>query len=169
MIDLDETLVHSTFAQVDDPDFTFTLSQGSNALTCSVLVRPGAKELIVNLAPFYEIVIFTASDKEYADFVIDRLDTNGLVKYRLYKESCVMINDCAVKDLSLLNRKLERLIILDNSPMSYFLQPHNSLPVSSWTDDRDDRQLFEVAEMLMDMKSDDSVYRRLLPKQRQKP
>ena len=158
VIDLDETLVHSSFAPIDSPDFGFTIERGQYSVTFNVVVRPGAPELIEELGKVYEIVIFTASNQEYADLVIDRIDPHGYVRHRLYKESCVMINDCTVKDLSLLNRKLQRIIILDNSPMSYFLQPYNSYPVGSWTDDKNDTELFQVTQELLKMKDTENVY-----------
>lgn len=162
VIDLDETLVHSSFVPIKDPDFVFTLTRGQYSVTVNVVVRPGAQEMIDKLGEIYEIVIFTASNQEYADLVIDRIDPHHLVKHRLYKESCVMINDCTVKDLSLLNRKLQKLIILDNSPMSYFLQPYNSFPIASWTEDKNDTELFLLTEELINMKDTENVYTTLV-------
>jgi len=41
-----------------------------------------------------------------------------------------------VKDLSRLGRKLENIIIVDNSPNSYFFQPENALPSLNWIKDK---------------------------------
>lgn len=37
------------------------------------------------MAKHYEIVIFTAAVKDYADWIIDRLDENNNISYRLYR------------------------------------------------------------------------------------
>ena len=158
---MDETLVHSTFTESEGCDFSVLVREGVQEVTLNVYVRPGTLELIQTLGPHYEIVIFTASGQEYADRVIDRIDTHKLVRHRLYKESCLLINECRVKDLALLNRKLEKVIILDNSPMSYFLQPNNSIGISTWMSDKSDRELYHVTEMLMEMKDIDNVYTEL--------
>ena len=36
------------------------------------------------MSPFFELVIFTAAVKEYADWILDRLDPNKLITHRLY-------------------------------------------------------------------------------------
>lgn len=58
MIDLDETLVHF-----------YRYENGAK-----FLIRPFANDFIVRLSNFFELVIFTAAQKEYADWVLDRLD-----------------------------------------------------------------------------------------------
>ena len=49
-----------------------------------------------------------------------------------------------VKDLSRLGRHLKDIIILDNSPISYYLNPENAVPIKSWFDDLEDRELLEL-------------------------
>lgn len=65
------------------------------------------------MAKFYEIMIYTASMSEYANPVIDKLDTKGLCKVRLFRENCTSFNHYFVKDLSKLNRDLKNIIIID--------------------------------------------------------
>jgi len=50
-----------------------------------VLVRPGAKEILEELAEYYELVIFTASLDKYANPLLDKLDPYGHIDYRLYR------------------------------------------------------------------------------------
>jgi len=40
-------------------------------------------------------------------------------------------------------RRMEDIIIIDNSPNSYQFQPENGLPCISWYDDPNDRELFQ--------------------------
>ena len=56
--------------------------------------------------------------------------------------------DAYVKDLSRLGRDLKDVIIIDNSPTSYYLQPENALASKSWYDEYDDRELFTFIPLL---------------------
>jgi carboxy-terminal domain RNA polymerase II polypeptide A small phosphatase len=68
----------------------------------------------------------------------------------LFREHCTFIEDqeAYVKDLSLLGRDLKDVIIIDNSPTSYFLQPENALATKSWYDEYDDTELFDFIPLL---------------------
>jgi RNA polymerase II subunit A small phosphatase-like protein len=144
VVDLDETLIHSSFSLVPGAELTFSFSTDKGELTVSVKVRPGAREFLAELAPLYEIVVFTASVKPYADVVVDYIDPNRVVKYRLYRDSCTEMGGSWVKDLSRLNRNLEKVIIVDNSPAAYLLHPYNAIPISSWYDDPGDAALAKL-------------------------
>ena len=61
MLDLDETLVHSTFDYVENPDMTIEMEVDEVVYEIFVLVRPGTFEFLEELSNYYEIVIFTAS------------------------------------------------------------------------------------------------------------
>lgn len=69
VLDLDETLIHN-------------VEYGQDSF---FLVRPGCVYFIELMAKYYEIVIFTAALQEYADQVIDQIDVNNNIKYRLYR------------------------------------------------------------------------------------
>ena len=47
-----------------------------------------------------------------------------------------------------LGRKMTDIIIVDNSPVAYMLQPENAMPILSWYDDPNDRQLHRIANIL---------------------
>jgi CTD nuclear envelope phosphatase 1 len=64
--------------------------------------------------------VFTASVQEYADPVIDWLETDR--KYfsgRYYRQHCTFRHGAFIKDLSSVEPDLSRVMILDNSPLSY--------------------------------------------------
>ena len=75
--------------------------------------RPFAKQFLLELSYFYEIFIFTASISEYANKAIDLVDPLRVCAYRLYRENCTYQNGMYIKDLSLLNRDLKNIIIVD--------------------------------------------------------
>jgi|TARA_B110000285_G_C14837991_1_gene474016 TFIIF-interacting CTD phosphatase-like protein len=48
--------------------------------------RPGLYEFMQKMHELFEIVIFTAGNKEYADGIIDSVGWKDFVSYRLYWE-----------------------------------------------------------------------------------
>jgi hypothetical protein len=69
VLDLDETLVH--YFEVG--------SEGT------FLVRPGCDQFLTEMAEIYEVVIFTAAMQDYADWVLNQIDKQKRIKYRLYR------------------------------------------------------------------------------------
>ena len=149
VLDLDETLVHSGFIPFDCPsDVIIKIELDNEIHDIHVLVRPGVKEFLEKMAKKFEIVIFTASLSKYADPLLDIIDKQGFCPFRLFREHCTLINTSFVKDLKRLGRDLKDIIIVDNSPISYALNPDNGLPILSWFDDRDDRELYHLTPIL---------------------
>jgi len=148
VLDLDETLVHSSFTYIPDADFVIEIELDGAIYKVYVRKRPGVDEFMKEVGKKFEVVIFTASLAKYADPLLDILDKDRIVKKRLFREACVQHYGNYVKDLSLLGRKLEHSIIIDNSPFSYMFQPDNAIPITSWFNDKSDRQLLELLPFL---------------------
>lgn len=148
VIDLDETLVHSSFKAVDKCDFIVPVEIENVTHNVYVLVRPGAVEFLREVAKIYEIVLFTASLSKYADPLLDLLDKDHTIDSRLFRDSCVQIGYSYVKDLSRLGRKMAEVMIIDNSPHSYRFQPCNAIPITSWFDDPNDTELYDLLPVL---------------------
>ncbi|KAE9026357.1 hypothetical protein PF005_g3231 [Phytophthora fragariae] len=149
VLDLDETLVHSSFRPTTNPDFIIPVEIDGTIHHVFVAKRPGAEEFLVEMAKYYEIVVYTASLSKYADPLLDQLDPEVVIKYRLYREHCVQYEGNYVKDLSLLARELSQTIIIDNSPMSYIFHPRNAIGCSSFIDDPNDRELESISRFLV--------------------
>ena len=113
-----------------------------------VAVRPGTPEFLQEMSKYYELVIFTASLSKYANPLMDILDPDGLCTARLFREHCQYIDQTYMKDMSKLGRRIEDVILIDNSPNSYKLQPENALPCTSWYDDLDDNELYVYMPLL---------------------
>ena len=149
VLDLDETLVHSQFMPFDKPsDITLKIEIENEIHDIYILVRPGVKKFLENMAKMFEIVIFTASVSSYADPLLDIIDKDRNCKYRLFRDHCTQINGFFVKELNKLGRDLKDVIIVDNSPLSYFLNPENGIPISSWFDDKNDLELLNISVIL---------------------
>jgi len=148
VLDLDETLVHSSFKLIPDPDFTVDIELEGAIHRVYVRKRPGVDHFLREVGKKFEIVVFTASLAKYADPLLDVLDKDRIVQFRLFREACVQHYGNYVKDLTHLGRPLEHCIIIDNSPFSYMFQPDNAIPIATWFHDKTDRQLYDLLPFL---------------------
>ena len=125
VLDLDETLVH----YVEDEESAY------------IQIRPGTEDFIIDLSNYFEIIIFTAALKNYADIVIDSIDPNNKVMGRLYRNHTNKVGDINFKDLSKLGRDLKNVIIIDNNSCNFGLQPKNGLLIRDFEGDENDDEL----------------------------
>jgi len=150
VLDLDETLVHSSFRPVPSPDFIISIELDGVTHRVYVQKRPGVDHFLEEMGSKFEVVVFTASLDKYANPVLDILDPKGHIKVRLFREACVQHYGNYVKDLSLMGRRLEDTLIIDNSPFSYMFQPDNAIPITSWFNDKTDRELYDLVPFLLE-------------------
>lgn len=112
VLDLDETLIHSISrstsnsnnAQSHLVEVKFQIS-GISTLYY-VHKRPYCDLFLSKVSKWYDLVIFTASMKEYADPVIDWLETSFRGKFtkRLYRNDCILRDGVGyIKDLSVVH------------------------------------------------------------------
>lgn len=92
---------------------------------------------------YFEVVVFTASVKDYADPILDHLDPTGqLIHHWLYRESCIKTENPTggyiyVKDLRIFkNFDLKDIVIVDNAVYSFKNQLENGIPILPFRDDR---------------------------------
>lgn len=136
VLDLDETLIHFE----ENPDGT-----------SQFLIRPYAQNFLKEVSKHYELVIFTAALKDYADFILDRLDTEQFISHRLYRPNCSFSENVYQKDLSKLGRDLSRTLIVDNNAENFQQQPDNGIYIKSWYNDPNDEALKKLAPLLADI------------------
>lgn len=135
ILDLDETLVHSTVQPVTHHHMIVDVVIDTAPCTFYVIKRPHVDTFLKKVAEWYDVVIFTASMRQYADPLIDQLDPKRLVKGRLFRESCLSKDGNFVKDLSLIKQDLTSTIIIDNSPIAYSHNKENAVPIDNWLGD----------------------------------
>ena len=148
VLDLDETLVHSSFFPFEKNDLVLNVNFDGVFYNIYVLVRPWAEQFIQEMGKYFEIIIFTASIEAYASPLLDIIDKGKNIKYRLYREHCNFVNGVFIKDLKRLNRNLKDVIIIDNSPLAYAFDVDNGLPILSWFDNREDKELINLQPLL---------------------
>ena len=102
-----------------------------------------------------DIILNVESIAKYALPLLDILDNEKNIKYRLTREHCTFLNGIYIKELKKLNRNLKDLVIVDNSPLAYAFDSDNGLPIKGWYDDKEDKELdkiFPVLEFLANTK-----------------
>ena len=133
VVDLDETLVH----YIEEENRAY------------VQVRPYTDYFLTEMTKYFEIVIFTAAAEDYADIVLNELDKNKIIKFKLYRKHTEQINGIFIKDLSKLGRDISKVIIIDNNKDNFSLQPENGLHICSFLGDQNDDELYALSEDLM--------------------
>lgn len=157
VLDLDETLVHSSFKPIPNPDYIIPVEIDGRLVDVYVLKRPWLDHFMDTVGPRFEVIVFTASLSKYADPLLDLLDKSNLVRWRLFRESCFPYEGNYVKDLSCLGRDLAHTIIVDNSPHSYVFQPSNAVPIGTFIDNMEDQELLEIMPLLLQVEQYDDV------------
>eukprot|EP00258_Populus_trichocarpa_P051195 XP_024467214.1 uncharacterized protein LOC18095283 isoform X1 [Populus trichocarpa] len=158
VLDLDETLVHSTLEHCDDADFTFTVFFNMKEHIVYVKQRPHLHTFLERVAEMFEVVIFTASQSIYAAQLLDILDPDRkLISQRLYRESCIFSDGSYTKDLTVLGVDLAKVAIIDNSPQVFRLQVNNGIPIKSWFTDPSDCALISLLPFLETLVDADDV------------
>ena len=142
VIDLDETLIHSlakggrmSSGHMVEVKLNTTVGFGGATLGPQhpilyyVHKRPHCDKFLRKVCDWYNLVVFTASVQEYADPVIDWLEQER--KYfsgRYYRQHCTFRNGAYIKDLSSVEPDLSKVMILDNSPLSYIFHEGRTPP-----------------------------------------
>ncbi|KAK4191530.1 putative nuclear envelope morphology protein [Podospora australis] len=164
ILDLDETLIHSMSKggrmssghMVEVRLNTTYVGVGGQAsigpqhpILYYVHKRPHCDEFLRRVSKWYNLVVFTASVQEYADPVIDWLEADR--KYfsaRYYRQHCTFRHGAFIKDLSSVEPDLSRVMILDNSPLSYMFHQDNAIPIQGWISDPTDNDLMYLIPFL---------------------
>ncbi|KAL8727401.1 MAG: hypothetical protein Q9166_006073 [cf. Caloplaca sp. 2 TL-2023] len=162
VIDLDETLIHSlakggrmSSGHMVEVKLNATVGYGGATLGPQhpilyyVHKRPHCDDFLRKVCKWYDLVVFTASVQEYADPVIDWLEQER--KYfsrRYYRQHCTFRNGAYIKDLSSVEPDLSKVMIIDNSPLSYIFHEDNAIPIEGWINDPTDNDLLHLIPLL---------------------
>ncbi|KAI3824615.1 hypothetical protein L1987_06079 [Smallanthus sonchifolius] len=149
VLDLDETLVHSSLEHCDDADFSFPVFVDFKEHTVYVKQRPHLRDFLERVSEMFQIVVFTASQSIYAKQLLDILDPDGkIISRRAYRESCIFADGSYTKDLTVLGVDLAKVAIIDNCPQVFRLQVNNGIPIKSWFNDPSDCALITLLPFL---------------------
>ncbi|XP_075081822.1 uncharacterized protein LOC107824362 [Nicotiana tabacum] len=137
----------------------------------TVFERPGLHEFLKQLSKFANLVLFTAGLEGYARPLVDKIDPENWFSHRLYRPSTISTEFREhVKDLSSISKDLCRIVIVDNNPFSFLLQPLNGIPCIPFSPGQpDDEQLLEVILPLLKHLSEQKDVRPMLHERFQMP
>jgi len=169
VLDIDECLVHTTFE--DDYNFRqkeyrpdavkaidqieITMSDGERA---RVNKRPGLDRFLKAVLEEFDTYTYTAAMEIYARPLMDKLDTEKGLRGRYYRQDCRYHEGLYLKDLDIVEKAdPKRVVLVDNNPVSFLLQPDNGIPVSSFYDQADDEELEAVLQVLRLLSAEEDV------------
>ncbi len=138
VLDLDETIISFLMTNIKTGEGKLRL-------------RPYLKNFLEEISKIYEIVIFTAGTKDYADPILDIIEKeNKYFSYRLYRKHTIVMGNYYIKDISRLGRDLSKIIIVDNMPQNFRLQKENGILIHSFFgEDENDNALFHLKKVLV--------------------
>jgi len=154
IFDLDETLAHCSIKNVHLSDYQITIVQENGMETLiGVNIRPHTISCLTELSKYFELIVFTASHRNYADRVIDIFDpSRTLFSHRLFRDSCIQINKgLYIKDLRILNRDLSKVLLVDNFILSFAFQLDNGVPIIPFYNSKADMVLLGLKEYLLSL------------------
>ena len=138
VLDLDETLI--AFEKDENEDNEDEEYEEKEDIK-KMIIRPGLYEFLDGLTKLNcELVLFTSSNRNYADNYINEIEKNKkYFKKILYRENCVLIGSAYVKDLSKLGRDLSKVIIVDNDLACFYLQQENGILIKPFLGNKDEK------------------------------
>jgi CTD small phosphatase-like protein 2 len=117
-------------------------------------IRPKIRDCLLEANKYFRVVVFTASEQEYADPILDYLDPdNSLFIARYYRQHCVRHvfavdadggknHELYVKDLRIFqNVPLTDIVLVDNSLYSFAFQLDNGIPIIPFYDEPNDQEM----------------------------
>ena len=157
ILDLDETLIHSDIgflSKTKKYDIILQLfdDEMNKNVPLPIFLRPDLFEFLEYAYENFELILFTSSEQSYADTILSFIEKNK--KYfsmKLYRDSCIFIEPgLNIKDLRIFSsyRKMEDIIIVDNSLFSFCNQLNNGILITSFFEDKNDYFLNNLKEYL---------------------
>ncbi|XP_030377110.1 mitochondrial import inner membrane translocase subunit TIM50-A [Scaptodrosophila lebanonensis] len=110
--------------------------------------RPGVDYLLQQCSKHFEIIVYTAEQGTTVFPILDALDPNGYIRYRLVRGATQFIDGHHIKNLNSLNRNLKRVIVVDWDKNATCLHPDNTFAMARWLGNDDDVELFDLMAFL---------------------
>ena len=98
-----------------------------------------------------ELMVWTAGHPEYANSVIDFIDPDkNIFDVRLFRDQCyISPKGLYIKDLRMINRDLDKVIIVDDHAYSFGFQIDNGVPILPYKGEETDTELLTIGEYIV--------------------
>lgn len=144
VLDLDETLIHSTESPLSrTPDFTVD--------PYFVYTRPHLDTFVRTCLAWFETGVWTSATEDYARQVVARIFPDPSVLSFVRSSDAQKTTTQAVKNLSELEKKgypLEKIVVVDDSPLKHIYHQGNLVCVKEYRGDPADRELPRLTRFL---------------------
>ncbi len=148
VLDLDETLIHTERAN-ENSTYPIIKTQRSNIYFTK---RPFLMEFLNLMSNFFDLILFSASGIEYCEEIIEELSLDfSIFSQILTRADCTpILSFCGFsKDLKILKRNLNDIVLVDDTIFSAFLQLDNYVPIAKFKGDPQDKELVQLSAFLL--------------------
>jgi CTD small phosphatase-like protein 2 len=125
-------------------------------------IRPGLDQFLKAMSRSYELVLYTAAMRDYANYFLASIDPDCEYfkqTHILCREHCTInktepderneVQYYAIKDIRLLGRDMDKCIIVDNLEDNFkFTTPCNGVHIMNFEGDMEDRELSRLQDFL---------------------
>ena len=129
ILDLDETLIYSQI------NFNYKLTNKNNYNNqiilpkTTLILRPGLHEFLHDMKLLYELILFSSGTQDYVEPIVKKIEKNEkYFDYVLYRNHMTTDeNGERIKNLNLIGRNLNSVIIIDDVSKNFKLQKDNGI------------------------------------------
>ena len=163
-LDLDETLIHCcNFDKPGSGQYQCVVnykSNGDKLISAKLNIRPHLRAFLDEVSKHYDIVIYTASDRDYATAVVNLIDPQRKYIRDIYhRDHCFTTRKgFVVKDLRvILPNETDRIVLVDNSSQCFAPQISNGIPIIPFTYNKNDTELLKLGVFLLNLKGQQNI------------
>lgn len=157
ILDLDETLIHSDV--IDILKFKENYSKFDKVIEENNIgfnIRPNLNEFLNFASENFNLILLSASNKDYISAVTKELSIEKFFYLILDKEFCIKIDNVFVKDLDIFKSLYDQdtdkeIMLVDNNIFSFAANIKQGILISSFKDNKEDNELISVIEYLNDL------------------
>jgi len=127
------------------------VTQDKRSLKLGVHYRPFLKDSLQRLKNMNcELIVWASGTSECSNKIINSIDPdNEIFDMRLFRDQCyISPKGLFIKDIRMINRDLDRCIIVDNNAYSFGFQLENGVLVLPFTGGSGDTELLTLTEYL---------------------
>lgn len=160
IFDLDETLIHSTGSQLENP---------ADCVVGPFYVyqRPHLHEFLIDVEQHFQLAVWSSAASDYVSGVVEASFPPELVlEFCWARERCIWKQDYEkgepyfLKDLKKVKRlgySLDRILIVEDTPQKVARNYGNAIYVTPFTGNTNDDQLLHLSKYLHYLKSENNV------------